>query len=175
MTRTKQSAPPRPPVDHIRWMLRKDLPQVLRIELDAFEHAWTEATFLRWLRHRHVLGYVYEAGDAVLGYMVYEFHKTKLEVVNLAVDPPRWRQGIGKALMDRLKSKLHWERRNRIDFYVWEQNLRGQLFLKSQGFRATGAEPGVWEDTPDEVGYRFLFRLPVPQPPQPETVVRIAN
>ena len=35
---------------HIRWMIRRDMPEVLQTEQESFEYAWTEEDFLRCLR-----------------------------------------------------------------------------------------------------------------------------
>ncbi len=35
---------------HIRWMIRRDMPEVLQTEQESFEYPWTEEDFLRCLR-----------------------------------------------------------------------------------------------------------------------------
>src|SRR5918999_229603 len=37
---------------HIRWMIRRDMPEVLAIEHASFEYPWCEEEFLRVLRQR---------------------------------------------------------------------------------------------------------------------------
>ena len=41
---------------HIRWMIRRDLSDVMRTELDSFEYSWNEEDFLRCLRQRNCIG-----------------------------------------------------------------------------------------------------------------------
>ena len=36
---------------HIRWMIRRDMPEVLQTEQESFEFAWTEEDFLRSSLH----------------------------------------------------------------------------------------------------------------------------
>ena len=43
---------------HIRWMIRRDMPEVLQTEQESFEHSWTEEDFLRCLRQRNCIGMV---------------------------------------------------------------------------------------------------------------------
>src|SRR5262245_49541922 len=69
---------------HIRWMIRRDMPEVLQIEQDSFDYSWTEEDFLRCLRQRNCIGMVAEAGERVVGFMIYELHKSKLHVLNFA-------------------------------------------------------------------------------------------
>ena len=79
----------------IRWMIRRDMPEVLRIENDSFEFNWTEEDFLACLRQRNCIGMVAEYDGRVVGFMIYELHKTRLHILNFAV-APGFRQ-IGRA------------------------------------------------------------------------------
>ena len=56
---------------HIRWMIRRDMPEVLQTETQSFEFAWTEEDFLRCLRQRNCIGMVAEQGEQVVGFMIY--------------------------------------------------------------------------------------------------------
>lgn len=147
---------------HIRWMIRRDLDAVLDIEGRAFDSPWTEEDFLRCLRQRNCIGMVAEGGpggERVDGFMIYELHKHKLVLLNFAVDPQRHRQGVGRAMLNKLKAKLSDQRRTRIEFLVGERNMVGHLFLAAEGFRATGVERQPFGEWSDEDGYRFVFRL----------------
>ena len=68
---------------HIRWMIRRDMQEVLQAEQQCFDQSWTEEDFLRCLRQRNCIGMVAEAGDKVIGFMIYELHKNKLHILNL--------------------------------------------------------------------------------------------
>ena len=54
---------------HIRWMIRRDMPEVLQAEQASFEFPWTEEDFLRCLRQRNCIGMVAEQGEKVVGFM----------------------------------------------------------------------------------------------------------
>ena len=41
---------------HIRWMIRRDMPEVLAIESQSFEFPWSEEDFINCLRQRPALG-----------------------------------------------------------------------------------------------------------------------
>ncbi len=41
---------------HIRWMIRRDMTEVLAIEDGSFEFPWTEDDFIRCLRQRNCSG-----------------------------------------------------------------------------------------------------------------------
>ena len=143
---------------HIRWMIRRDMAEVLGIEKESFSHPWTEEEFLISLRQRNVIGMVAELGEKVIGFMVYELHKTKLHIINFAVAPQYRRRGIGQRMIHKLATKLSSHRRSRITLEVRETNIDAQRFFKAQEFKATRVLRGYYEDT-EEDGYVMQFLL----------------
>jgi ribosomal-protein-alanine N-acetyltransferase len=135
---------------HIRWMIRRDMPEVLQTEQESFEYSWTEEDFLRCLRQRNCIGMVAEQGEHVVGFMIYELHKAKLHILNFAVHPQYRRVGVGAQMVAKLISKLSSHRRTRITLEVRETNLPAQLFFRSQGFRAVRVLRGFYEDSGDD-------------------------
>src|SRR5690349_23819523 len=97
--------------DHIRWMIRGDMHEGLDIESESFEFPWTEEDFIRCLRQRNCIGMVAEQDDRVVGFMIYELHKTRLHVLNFAVGRSQRRRGIGGQMMNKLIGKLSPARR----------------------------------------------------------------
>src|SRR5215217_8821257 len=87
---------------HIRWMIRRDMPEVLQTEQQSFEFAWTEEDFIRCLRQRNCIGMVAEHGERVVGFMIYELHKTRLHILNFAVAPDVRRRAIGRQMIEKL-------------------------------------------------------------------------
>lgn len=135
---------------HIRWMIRRDMPEVLAIEHSSFDFPWCEEEFLRVLRQRNCIGMVAEHGERVVGFMIYELHKSRLQVLNFAVHPDYRRQGVGRQMVAKLVGKLSSQRRTRIQLLVRESNLGAQLFYRVQGFRATEVLRGFYEDTGED-------------------------
>ena len=135
---------------HIRWMIRRDMEQVLAIEGGAFEFPWSEDEFVRCLRQRNCIGMVAERGDQILGFMIYELHKTRLHILNFAVHPGYRHQGVGSQMVEKLVSKLSSQRRTRLSLEVRETNLPAQLFFKRTGFRATSVLRNFYDDSPED-------------------------
>ncbi len=135
---------------HIRWMIRRDMPEVLAIEHSGFEHPWCEEEFLRVLRQRNCIGMVAEQGERVVGFMIYELHKSKLQVLNFAVSPDVRRQGVGHQMVAKLVGKLSSHRRTRIVLNCRETALSAQLFFRVEGFRASGVAREFYEDTGED-------------------------
>lgn len=142
---------------HIRWMIRRDMPEVLDIESESFEFPWLEDDFVRCLRQRNCIGMVAEHDDKVVGFMIYELHKTRLHILNFAVSDACRMQGVGKQMASKLVSKLSQQRRSRIVLEVRETNLAAQLFFKHQGFRAVTVLRDYYDDTPEDA-YIMQYR-----------------
>ncbi len=143
---------------HIRWMIRRDMPEVVAIEQQSFDLPWSEDEFLRVLRQRNCIGMVAEQAERVVGFMIYELHKYRLEILNFAVHPAHRHEGIGAQMVEKLKGKLSAHRRTRIVLMARESNLTAQLFYRAVGFRATEVVRDYYEDTAED-GYLFQYAL----------------
>jgi ribosomal-protein-alanine N-acetyltransferase len=135
---------------HIRWMIRRDMPEVQFIEQNSFEYAWTEEDFLRCLRQRNCIGMVAEQGEKVIGFMIYELHKNKLHILNFAVHPQWRRTGVGAQMVAKLVSKLSSHRRTRITLEIRETNLPAQLFFRKLEFRAVRVLRNHYDDSGED-------------------------
>jgi [ribosomal protein S18]-alanine N-acetyltransferase len=132
---------------HVRWMIRPDIPEVV-----ACGGSMGEEEILANMRRPNVIGMVAERGQCVRGHVLYRLERSRLVLIDLAVNPADRRLGVGAAMIDKLKGKLRPDRRNRIALDVHEDNLPLQLFLKAQGFVAESV------DRENET-YHFVWRL----------------
>ena len=148
---------------HIRWMIRRDMPEVLGIEAESFEFPWLEEDFVRCLKQRNCIGMVAEHDDRVVGFMVYELNKTRIHVLNFAVAGDERHLGVGTQMVAKLIGKLSSQRRSRITLEVRETNLSAQLFFRQLGFRAVSVLRQFYADTPEDA-YLMQYRYrPEPQ------------
>jgi ribosomal-protein-alanine N-acetyltransferase len=150
-------------VDFIRWMVRRDYPDVYRIESNSFEFPWSDDDFLEHLRQRNCIGMVAEYRHKIIGYMVYELHRSRLNIVRFAVHPDFRRQRVGWAMIERLRDKLIQQERHELLVEVRERNLDAQQFFRSQGFKAESILREHYEDT-DEDCYVMQYKLPIESP-----------
>lgn len=141
----------------VRWMIRRDMEDVLDIENESFINPWDGHDFEDMLTQRCVIGMVAESKLGVVGFMVYELHKQRLHILNFAVAADCRRRGVGRQMVDKLKDKLSKQRRTRITLEIRESNLAGQLFFQSQGFVAVTIVRDFYEDT-DEDAYLMHYR-----------------
>jgi [ribosomal protein S18]-alanine N-acetyltransferase len=142
---------------HIRWMIRRDMPEVLAIENTSFEFPWSEEDFIRCLRQRNCIGMVAECEERIVGYMIYELHRQRLHLLNFAVHGEFRRRGIARRMIEKLVAKLSVQRRDRILLEVRETNLPAQLFFRKLGFRATAVLRDFYDDTVEDA-YLMQFR-----------------
>ena len=160
---------------HIRWMIRRDMPEVLQTEQLSFDFAWSEEDFLRCLRQRNCIGMVAEHGEKVVGFMIYELHKNRLHILNFAVHPGWRRTGVGAQMVAKLVSKLSSHRRTRITLEVRETNLVAQLFFRKQEFKAVRVLRAFYEDTGEDA-FQMEYRFANESGDEPdEAVNRIAQ
>lgn len=141
----------------IRWLIRRDMPEVLRIEQSSFESPWTDEDFLCYLRQRNCIGMVAEHDHHIVGFMIYELHKSRLNILNFAVAEQARRHGVGTQMVLRLIDKLSQQRRHEILLEVRERNLDAQLFFRVQGFRAISVLRAHYDDTCEDA-YIMQYR-----------------
>lgn len=152
---------------HIRWMIRRDMPEVCSIENVSNEYPWCEEDFLRCMRQRNCISMVAERSlvpntyEGVLGFMMYELHKYKLHILNFAVHADHRRCGIGIQMVEKLMNKLSPHRRSRITLELRETNLDAQFFFRAAGFRATSVAREWFPDSGEDA-YLMEYRLPMP-------------
>ena len=145
---------------YIRWMIKRDMPEVLNIEKDNFkEFCWSENDFMVTLKQRSVIGMVAEVDDKVVGYMIYNLEPEKLELFNLAVHKEYQRQGIATQMVNKLKDKISYgtARRKKLTADVSELNLSAQLFFSQMGFFCWEEDPNYYEDEMDFGAYLFEY------------------
>lgn len=159
---------------HIRWMIRRDMAEVLDIEREGFEFAWTDEDFVRCLRQRNCIGMVAEHDGRVAGFMIYELHRTRVHVVNFAVAREYQRSRVGSQMVAKLIAKLSSQRRSRIVLEIRETNLGAQLFFRENGFRAISVLHSYYADTPEDA-YRMQYRYRTERAPLAASGSRITR
>jgi ribosomal-protein-alanine N-acetyltransferase len=153
---------------HIRWMIRRDMAEVLQIERESFEYPWVDEDFIRCLRQRNCIGMVAEHEGRVVGFMIYELHRTRIHVLNFAVSRVCHRLGVGSQMIAKLIAKLSAQRRSRIVLEVRETNVDAQLFFRENGFRAVSILHSFYDDTPEDA-YLMQYRYRSERPAEVES------
>lgn len=123
----------------IRWMIRRDMPEVMAIDEACFWNPWEEKEWIAIQRERATITHIAEYDNQVIGAMVVTLNRTKIELVKIMVAPEFQRQLVGDLLIAKLRGKMN-STRNRITSVVPDDNLPAHLFLRAMGFVATAVE-----------------------------------
>jgi ribosomal-protein-alanine N-acetyltransferase len=148
------------PAPLVRWLVRRDLDDVLRIERESFDNGWNAQDFTQTLKVTSIIAMVAEVqtkhSHKVVGYMIYELRKQSIELLNLAVDPAHRRTGAGRAMILKITDKLLSHNRTRAITRVRESNVGSHHFFKSMGWTATKVLRGYFDDSGEDA---YLFRF----------------
>ena len=132
---------------HIRWMIRRDMPEVLDIERCSFEFPWTEDDFVRFFGEPHIdtsLWQVAWDGDQVAGLVInaivpHDNEQTGQKLgwlESVATRRPWRRRGLAGALISRSLRVLAERGMEVAALGVDSQSPTGALRLyESFGFR----------------------------------------
>jgi hypothetical protein len=138
---------------HTRWLVIPDMPKVMEI-LEGNGISISEIEIRAMLRQRNVIGMVAECSGLVSGVVIYALEKQAIDIHLLAVDPGQQWTGIGRGMIDKLKSKLTGSRRN-LFATVSEYDVAAQMFSRAMGFRAVETLRD-WDDQGDGILFQYV-------------------
>ncbi len=142
----------------IRWMIRRDLPDVLQIERDCFEFNWTQDDFTECMSFPACNGYVAEQAGSVVAFMVIERLPGNIEILNFAVSPLHQHADFGTIMLRYVIDKAAETKRGTVSLKSRESNHGAHGFFRHHGFKAVGLLRKHYEDSDEDA---FLFRLNV--------------
>lgn len=149
---------------HIRWMIASDHPEVVEIA-GCTTYPFGLRVLEAWLRRRDVIGLVaLDLHQRVVGYAVYQLRPDQLVVLALGVGPYVRREGVGRAIVDRLWGKLRPRGRTRLVARVRETDDAGRRFWQAMGALALGVDRGRYPDTGEDA---YVFELTAATAPSP--------
>lgn len=137
------SALPRPAVPHLRPMRLDDLPEVLAIEVVAYEFPWTDGVFRDCFKAGYGL-WVLEGAPGVLGYGVLSAAGGEAHILNLCVAPGHQGQGHGRRLLNRLVDLARWHQVERVFLEVRPSNHAAIALYHRSGFCEIGHRPNYY-------------------------------
>lgn len=119
------------------WIILSDLPRVLEIDAAAYGRlAWSSEVFRKSTRGQYTVAIgAHDTTGKILGYSIHEMVHGGYGLIRLAVDPACQRRGVGRALVNRVMSKLTPDR-PRLVASVPDVCLAGHCLLRSAGMRA---------------------------------------
>src|SRR5947209_6614336 len=138
-----------------------DLPQVIAIERRAFPTPWSLAMFVLELSKPSSLCLAAieddgTRGGRLLGYTICSRYAEVWHVMNIAVDPPWRRRGIGARLLSALIERAGPSESFTLE--VRPSNQDAIALYERFGFRAAGTRPRYYRDTGEDA--LIMWRTP---------------
>ena len=140
-----------------------DVGRVQHIEASIYPDPWPRALFHLMLERAPGLFLVAVSDEKVVGYAVGEVEMrdglSAGHVMNLAVDHPWRRKGVGQALLEELEVRLK-ERGIALFFLeVRESNLPAQSLYTKNSYTVVGRLPGYYRDEDGLVMEKRIDRI----------------
>ena len=121
--------------ESIRWLIRRDMEDVIQIDDAGYVDSWSESKFISTLRKKTVIGVVATNGfNRTIGFCIYELQKTQIEILRMAVSPQWRRNGVASAMIQRLKDKVLNQKRCGLVCVVDGHSIFSQLCFRDNGF-----------------------------------------
>lgn len=132
----------------IRRLGYSDLPQVIAIERRAFPTPWSLAMFVLELSKPSSVCLAALQPGRMLGYLICSRYGDVWHLMNVAVDPPLRRRGIGSSLLATML-----ERAGPNESYTLEvrpSNVEAIALYERFGFRVAGTRRRYYQDTGED-------------------------
>jgi [ribosomal protein S18]-alanine N-acetyltransferase len=145
----------------IRPLGYQDLPQVVAIERRAFPTPWSPAMFVLELSKTSSITVGAFLSDrrrsrSLAAYLIAARYADVWHLMNVAVDPPLRRRGLGRALLEELIGRVG--EGEPITLEVRPSNAGAIALYESFGFRSSGLRPGYYRDTGEDA--LIMWRTP---------------
>ena len=140
---------PRAGTVRLRAMRRCDMPGIMALEQEVFpDDAWTPEMFAEEFAQpaSRRLYLVAEEGTALIGYAGMMFTGgSQADVVTLAVNPARWGEGTGTALLTALVDEAEKRGYQEVLLEVRKDNPRARRLYVRHGFAEIGIRRGYYQ------------------------------
>lgn len=125
------------PVPRFRRMTASDVDYVTAVEARVYPHPWTRGNFVDSLEAGYHC-WIMECAGAIAGYTVVAVAAGEAHLLNLSIDAPWQRQGLGTALL-RFAVKLAADcGAEKMFLEVRPSNAAARALYRSAGFREIG-------------------------------------
>lgn len=134
-----------------RKMTLDDLPDVMKIEQDAFATPWTEEAFRNELTNNMFAQYMaMEYKGQVIGYTGMWIIVDEAHITNIAILSPYRGLGLGKLLMHEVQRTASFLGAVRMTLEVRESNEIAQRLYRQFGFVNAGVRPRYYSDNNED-------------------------
>jgi [ribosomal protein S18]-alanine N-acetyltransferase len=141
----------------VRRLVYADLPHVIAIERRAFPTPWSLAMFVLELSKPSGVCLAASIDGTMVGYLICSRYETVWHVMNVAVDPSHWREGVATALLNALYARVG-EEEARFTLEVRRSNGVAIRLYERDGFRAAGLRRRYYQDNGEDA--LIMWRTP---------------
>jgi [ribosomal protein S18]-alanine N-acetyltransferase len=150
----------------IRHLGYADLPQVIAIERRAFPTPWSLAMFVLELsKPSSICLAAVEPSDSrsgrLLGYLICSRYADAWHLMNIAVDLPHRRRGVGEMLLRRLIDIAGHDTSYTLE--VRPSNVGAIALYERFGFQSSGLRPRYYQDTGEDALIMWRTAAPASQ------------
>lgn len=132
----------------VRPLVYSDLPRVLGIERRAFPTPWSLAMFVLELSKPSGICLAAIQAPALVGYLVCARYDEIYHLMNIAVDPDRHHQGIGRTLLDAMLDRGGQDANYTLEVRV--SNAPAIALYESYDFRSVGTRRHYYSDNGED-------------------------
>lgn len=138
-----------------------DVDALLAIEQRAYSHPWTHGNFVDSIAGGHWTWLGLD-GDRLRAYWLAMPVLDELHLLNLAVDPAHWGEGLGDQALRHLRQQALAERLRDIWLEVRVSNVRAQRLYQRHGYLTEGRRRDYYPGGPQGREDALLMRLSMP-------------
>lgn len=140
----------------IRTMSERDSSAVWELEKKCFSVPWSEESIHAMFSEKGYWNLTARDDGLLVGYIGMKAVLDEADITNVAVDPDRRRQGIGKMLLRGLLAKAGELRIRRIFLEVRVSNTAARALYEQAGFRTVDVRKNYYEK-PKEDAYIMVW------------------
>ncbi|MEJ6950779.1 ribosomal protein S18-alanine N-acetyltransferase [Natronospora cellulosivora (SeqCode)] len=127
------------------------LPEVMRIEREAFSDPWSQSSFQREiLENTYAVYFVMEVEGKIAGYIGAWIVTDELHITNLAVDKRYRKLGLAQRLIDSLIDFSKEEKCEKATLEVRVSNIAAIKLYKKKGFISVGTRPKYYSNNNED-------------------------
>ena len=130
----------------LRAMTQADLDVIWNIERRVHAYPWTLGNFHDALVSKNIC-LVYEDGGQMMGYAVMMLAVDEVQLLNISIDAPYQRQGLGMRLLRELQTQMRGLKMQRMLLEVRSTNIAARGLYEAAGFVKIGLRRGYYAGT----------------------------
>lgn len=122
----------------------EDAPRLAAIDACSNSHPWGEADFIAAFQAGHLCLTARDDAAEVIGFALGRALPDEAELLLIAVDPERRREGVGRLLLSTLEARLAESGARVMHLEVRASNHAAQRFYAALGYSVSGRRPGYY-------------------------------